>query len=83
MIPGDQSSEWRKAQRAELLGFILVALGAALALYDPNRAFAGAAFAAVGAHLVAHTAAAYAQARGSVKAAAVRRPADTALPRGL
>lgn len=80
--PGNETSEWEKAQRAEVLGILLVVCGVLLALVDAQP-YAGVGFAAVGAFLVAHTSAAYARSRGEVKAAAVRRPADAALPRGL
>lgn len=70
--PGRSTSEHARAWRAEVLGFALAVAG--VPLHDH-------VLCAVGAGLVAVTAAAYAFARGGPKAAAVRRPADQATRR--
>lgn len=70
MTAGRESSEWAKTFRAECLGAFLVACGLALTIWRDS--LQGPAVIAVGAYLVAHTAAAYAASRGAHKAAASR-----------
>lgn len=91
MTPGQQTSEWTKALRAEIAGGVLALVGALLVVVRDS--LPGAALAAVGGYLIAHTAAAYAHSRSGVKAAdahakgaaeaAALRPRVPQAPRGL
>lgn len=81
---GRLSSEFRKAKRAEVVGFVLLLVGLGVALFGlvqvGDAGAIGVGLAAVGAYLVAHTGAAYASSRGSVKAAALQPPASVVQP---
>jgi uncharacterized protein (DUF697 family) len=82
--PGRLSSEYWKSLRAEVLGALSLVAGVLVALLSQTmeRGLVGVGIAAVGGFLLAKSTEAYAAARGGVKAAAVRRPADNA-PRQL
>lgn len=73
---GRETTEHSRALRAELMGAVVLGIGVALALKGHD--VEGLGLAAIGATLVAWVCAAYSNARGNVKAAAVRRPADQA-----
>lgn len=80
--PGKLSSEFRRTQRAEVVGVAVLLVGVAFAVfgalmqrYIPSAV--GFGLASVGAYVLVHSTAAYAQARGSVKAAAALRPAGS------
>lgn len=79
IAPGKDSSEYRKALRAETAGFVLIVLSLAAAgigaeLAQNLLAAVGVSLAAIGAGLVAHSSAAYSKARAAVKASAVAPP---------
>jgi hypothetical protein len=77
MTAGKDSSEHERVRRAELVGLVVLGLGVVLAIACAvlDRAVGGAvgvALATLGAHLVAHPAAAYVASRGAVKVAAAQ-----------
>ncbi len=73
---GKHSTEHHRAWRAESLGIGLVLVGLTVILLV--HSWEGVALCGIGALLVGWTATAYFHSRGSVKSAAVRRPADQA-----
>lgn len=74
---GLRSTEHWHAVATEIVGAALAGGGLSLVLWTPLT-WPGVAIAAVGAALSGWTYASYAASRGSVKSAAVRRPADQA-----
>lgn len=82
--PGHKSSEFWKALWAQLLGSVLTGYGAkaAVGAQSIQQAGVAVALAAIGACVLVRALEAYAGSRGNVKAAAVRRNADSA-PRQL
>lgn len=82
--PGNESSEYWKALRAEALGVILFVAGTFLSIvaHGHDEVARGLGLTAIGAYTVVNALKPYALARGGVKAAAVRPKAEVA-PRSL
>lgn len=75
VAPGQDSTEYRKALRAEVMGFALVAFGLAacvIAIYLASsiECYVGVGLSFSGAYLLAHSSHGYSAARGAVKASA-------------
>lgn len=75
VAPGEDSTEYRKALRAEVAGFLLIVLGLgacviAIYLAASVECYVGLGLVLGGAHLVAHSSHGYSSSRGAVKASA-------------